>query len=144
MLVCLMLSQSSLRCSSVLFFLIPYFAMTVFSTTLYSTSRICSSASINLFLLEYFSFQLLCYSSCSLNHLVLFLNVSSKFFIFVFIIFPRSWIIFAIITLNSFSGRWSLSSSLVVFVLFLCLKATSLSSHIMSTFMFIILLIVGM
>ena len=71
MLVCLVLSQRSLRLSSILFILFSLFcSLAIISTVLSSSSLIRSSASvILLFLLVYFSFQLLCCSSlfvCSL------------------------------------------------------------------------------
>ena len=39
-------------------------------------------------------------------------NISCIFSVCAFILFPRSWIIFAIIILNSFSGRLPISTSL--------------------------------
>ena len=69
MLVCLMSQRSQTLLSS---FHSSFCSLAVISTTLSSTSLIYSSASINLLLdlLEYFSFQILCYS-CFLNPLAL-------------------------------------------------------------------------
>ena len=61
----------------------------------------------------YFSFQLLCCSSlfvCSSRSV---LNISCIFSIHASILFLRFWIIFTIITLNSFSGRLPISSSFI-------------------------------
>ena len=43
------------------------------------------------------------------------LNISCIFLIFASILFPRSWIIFTIIILNSFSGRFPISPSFSCF-----------------------------
>ena len=51
MLVCLMLSQRSLRLSSILFILFSLFCSAVISTLLFSRSLICSSASFILLLI---------------------------------------------------------------------------------------------
>ena len=101
MLVCLMLTQRSLRLSSILFILFSLF---------------CSSAVISPFCLPAYLFvllpQLFCYSSVFfVSVIVLFisvclffsfsrslLNISCIFSICVSILFPRFWIIFTIIT----------------------------------------------
>ena len=106
MLVCLMLSQRSLRLSSILFILFSlFYCAAVISTILSSTSFIHSSASVILPLIPYREFLI--------SFIVLFiiaflffsssrslLNVSCIFSI----LFLRFCIIFTIITLNSFSG----------------------------------------
>ena len=84
------------------------------------------------FLLVYFSFKILYYSSvsaCSLN-LPALLNISYNFLIGASILFPRSWIIFITIILNSFSARLPISYSFswfcgflscsLVWIIFLC------------------------
>ena len=113
MLVRLMLCQRSLRLTSILFFLFSLFcSAVVISTILSSRFLIHSSASVILLLIPsrvfliyfvvlFIIFCLLFRSSRSL------LNVSC----IVFILFTRFWIIFIIITLNSFSGRLPISSS---------------------------------
>ncbi|XP_004273873.2 intraflagellar transport protein 25 homolog isoform X2 [Orcinus orca] len=105
MFVNLMLSQRSLRLSSILFILFSFLcSLAVISTILSSSSLICSSASFILLLIPsrvflisvivfFITVCLLFTSSRSL------LNVSCIFSI----VFLRFWIIFTIITLNSFS-----------------------------------------
>ena len=114
-LVHLMLSQRSLRLSSILFILFSLFcSFVVISTILSSRSLIRSSASVILllipsskvlvsFILLFITVCLLCSSSSYL------LRVSCIFSI----LFPVFWIIFTIIILNSFSGRLPISSSFV-------------------------------
>ena len=118
MLVRLMLSQRSLRLSSILFILFSLFcSAVVISTVLSSRSLICSSASVILlliasreFLISFIVlFIIVCLFFSSSRSL---LNVSCIFSI----LFPRFWIIFTIITLNSFSGRLPISSSFVCLV----------------------------
>ena len=114
MLVHLMLSQRSLRLSSILFLSSLLCSAVVISTILSSRSLIRSSASVILLLIHSREFLisfivlfiivcLLLSSSRSL------LNVSCIFPI----LFPRFWIMLTIIILNSFSGRLPISSSFV-------------------------------
>ena len=121
MMVCLMLSQTSLRLSSFLFILFSLFCSTaVNSTILSSRSLIRFSASVILLLILsrefYISFIVLFIIVCLLFFSSMsFLNVSCIFSI----LFPRFWITFTIITLNSVSGRLPISSSFVWFAGFL-------------------------
>ena len=109
MLVRLMLSQRSLRQSSILFILLSLFcSLAVISTILSFSSLIHSSPSVILLLIPSSVFLI--------SVIVLFitdfwslLNVS---FIFS-ILFRRSWIIFIIIPLNSFSDSLPISSSFI-------------------------------
>ena len=115
MLVHLMLSQRSLRLSSILFILFSLFcSVVVISTILFSRSLIRSCASVILlliasreFLISFIVFFIIVYLLFSSSRSLL--NVSCIFSI----LFPRFWIIFPIITLNSFSGRLPISSSFV-------------------------------
>ena len=113
-----MLSQRSLRLSSILFILFSLFCSTVvISTVLSSRSIIHFSASVILLLIPSREFLIsfivlfiiycLLFSSCRSL-----LNVSC---IFSFL-FPRLRILFTIITLNSFSGRLPISSSFFALV----------------------------
>ena len=109
-LVCLMLSQSSVKPSSVLFILFPIYCFAaLISTILSSRSRIHSSASDILLLIP---FRVLLIFVCSLfisyKSLV---NIYCIFSIFASILFLRSLIIFTIIILNSFSWRFPISTS---------------------------------
>ena len=133
MLVSLILSQRSLRLSSILFILFSLFcSVVVISSILSSKSFIHSSASVILLLIhsrEFFIsfivlFIVVCLLfSCSRS----LLNIS---FIFS-ILFPTFWIIFTIISLNSFSGRLFPLHYMVcwAFSLLLYLLCVSLSSH---------------
>ena len=115
MLVHLMLSQRCLRLSSIPFILFSLFcSVVVIYTILSSRSLILSSASVILLLIPsreflislivlFITVYLLFSSYRSL------LNVSCIFST----VFPRFWVIFTIITLNSFSGRLPISSSFV-------------------------------
>ena len=115
MLVCLMLSQKSLRLSSILFILYSLFCLVaVISTILSSNSLIRSSASVILLLIPssvflisvivlFITVYLFFSSSRSL------LNISCIFSI----LFLRFWIIFTIITLTFF-GRLPISSSFIL------------------------------
>ena len=119
MLVHLVLSQRSLRWFSILFILFSLFCSSaVIYTILSSSSLICSSASVILLLIPssvffisvivlFISVCLFFSSSRSLLH------ISYIFSIHASILFPRCWIIFTIITLNSFSGRLPISSSFI-------------------------------
>ena len=102
MLVCLMLSQSSLKLSSFLFNLFSIFCSTsVISTSLFSTSLIHSSASYILLLVasnEYFiSIIVFCISAG-----ISLLGVCCKLSVFASGLLPTSSIIFTIISLVFF------------------------------------------
>ena len=110
-----MLSHRSLRLSSILFILFSLFcSVVVISTILSSMSHIRSSASVILLLIHsresltsfIVLFIIVCFLCSSSRFL---LNVSCIFSI----LFPRFWIIFTIITLNSFSGTLPISCSFV-------------------------------
>ena len=64
------------------------------------------------FLLVYYLSLFVCFFFISCRSLV---NISCLFSIFASILFPRSWIIFTIIILNSFSGRLPVSISFSCF-----------------------------
>ena len=139
MLVCLVLSQRSLRSFSIFFILFSLLCSSaVISTILSSSSLIHSFASVILLLIPssvffisvivlFFSVCLFFSSSRSL------LNTSCIFSIYVSILFLRFWIIFTIITLNYFLCKLPISTSFSgsseVFVLFLHLGHISLLSH---------------
>uniref|UniRef100_A0A8C6CBZ5 Uncharacterized protein n=1 Tax=Monodon monoceros TaxID=40151 RepID=A0A8C6CBZ5_MONMO len=121
MLLKLILSQRSLRLSSFLFILFSLFCFAaVNSTILSSRSLICSSVSVILllipssvfFILVIVLFILVC---LFFNSSRSWLNISCIFSIFASILFQRSWIIFTIIILNSFSGRLPISASFSCF-----------------------------
>ena len=133
MLVGLTLSQRSLRLSSIVF--IPFslfYSVVVISTIFSSRSLIHSSVSVILLLTPSREFLI---SLIVLFIIVCLLFSSSMSLLNVScissILFPRFWIIFTIITLNSFSGRLPISSSFVwfggflpcsfIFCVFLCL-----------------------
>ena len=113
------------------------------STILSSRSLIHSSASVILLLIPssvffisiivlFISVHLFFNSSRSL------LNISCIFSIFASILFPRSWIIFIIIILNSFSGRLPISTSFSCFSLVLScyfIWYTALCLFILSIFL---------
>ena len=117
-----MLSQWSLRLCSCLFILFSLFCSTaVISTSLSSSSHHITSHSffclISLLLIPssvffisvtvlFISAYLFFKASSSL------LNISCNFLVCASILFMRTWIIFTIFTLNSFSGRLSISTSL--------------------------------
>ena len=110
-----MLSQRSLRLSSVLFILFSLFcSAVVISTILSSRSLIRSSASVILLLITSRVFLIL---FIYFFIIAWFLYNSSRSLLNVFcilsILFSRFWIIFSIIILNSFSGRLLISSSFV-------------------------------
>ena len=118
-----MLSQRSLRLSSIIFILFSLFCFAVvISTILSSRSLIRSSASVIRLLIPsrefVISFIVLFITVCLLfSSSRSFLNISCIFSI----LFPRFWIIFTIIILNSSSGRLPISSllfGLVGFYLF--------------------------
>ena len=101
--------------SSVLFILFSLFCSAVVMSTIFSSRLlICSSASAILllipsreFLISYIVlFIIVCLLFCSYRSVLNVFCISS-------ILFPIFWIIFAIITLNSFSGRLLISSSFV-------------------------------
>ena len=123
MLVCLMLSQRFLRLSSFLFIVFSLFCSTaVISNHLFFRSLIHSSASFILLLIPssvFFFHFIYC-----IVYLILFvfqifslLKFSSIFSVCESILL-RSWIIFTVIALNSFSSRLPISTSLSSGVLF--------------------------
>ena len=113
-----MLSQRSLRLSSFLFTLFSLFcSMAVISTILSSRSLICSSASVILLLIPssvFFISLTVLFNCLFFSTSRSLLNTSYMVLICATILFLRSWIIFTIITLNSFSGRLCISTSLVI------------------------------
>ena len=124
----LILSWRSLRLSSYLLIRFSFFLSDSFiSTILTSTSLILSSASIFYYLLppECFWSHLLHYSlhidsffissRSLLNLSCIFSILVSRLFICDSILISKFWIIFIIIILNSFSGRFPLASSFVWF-----------------------------
>ena len=132
MLVCFILSQKSLRLSSVLFILFTFLCFSgVISTILSSNSLICSFSDILLLIpsrVFLISVLVLFVSVC------LFFNSSRSLLIdsyIVSVLFSRFLIIFTIIILNSFSGSLLVSSSIIwtsvflvcsfICVVFLCL-----------------------
>ena len=126
MLVCLMLSQRSLSVSSFLFILLYLFCSpSVISTTLSLSSLTYTSKWLYYwFPLLYFYFSY-CVVHCwwsvfyffevLVKHFCIFLVRASILFICASILLLRFWILFTIITLNSFSGRLPMSSSCVWF-----------------------------
>ena len=101
----LVLSQRSLRLSSFLFILFSLFHESDFHHSVFQFTYIYSSASVILLLQCIFHF------SYCIVHLCLFFSSSRSLFhiscisICASLLFLRSWIIFTIITLNSFLGR---------------------------------------
>ena len=100
----------AIRLSLFLFILFSIFcSAAVISTILSSRSFICSSASVILLLISshvlFTSVYLFFSTSRSL------VIISCIFSIFASILFLRSWTIFTIIILNSFSGRLLISTS---------------------------------
>ena len=119
MLVCLMLSQKSLRLSSGFFFffhsLLFIFCSSDFHLSVFHLNFfiLLPPLACYWFLLDHFfisAISLFFKPSSSL------LNISFKFSICVSILFPRSWIIFTIITLNSSFQVNCLSPNHLVFV----------------------------
>ena len=115
MLVHLMLSQRPLETVLVSFFsfilpLSSYYHHSVFRLT----HLLCFSYSVDLSGIFFISvivlFIIVCVSFSSSRSL---LNISSVFLIHAPILFLRFWIIFTVSTLNSFSGRLAISSSLI-------------------------------
>ena len=112
MLVHLILSQRSLRLSSVLFILFTLFCSSeIISTILSSSSLIHSSASDILLLIPsrvfLISVIVLFVSECLFFNSYRSLSIGSCIFS---ILFSKFWIIFTIIILNSFSGSLPVSS----------------------------------
>ena len=65
-------------------------------------------------LLVYFSFQVLYYSTLFFKSSRSLFSISCILSVYASILFPISWIIFTIITLNSFSGRLPTYTSLII------------------------------
>ena len=122
--------------------------MALISTTLSSTPLFILLPPLTCywFILDYFLFQLLHYSSCSLNLLALCQTFFFKFCICVYILFLRSWIIFIIIILNSFSGKLPICSFSGFYVFLSCSFVWKLLLWhlIVSSFLFIFPLTVGL
>ena len=132
----LILSQRSLRLSSFLFILFSLFcSAAVVSTTLYFSSFIHSSASV--FLLVILSSAFINFSYCLISVCLFFnsyrslLTITCVILICASILFLRSCIIFTIITLNTFSGRFAYLYQLLFwdFILYIHLGYIPLSSH---------------
>ena len=123
MLVHLMLSQRSLRLSSVLFILFSLlFSVAVISTTLSFTSFIHSASIILLIPSSVFFISniVLCILVGLLSKFSGSLaNTSCNSLVCASTLFPAPWIIFTLFALNSFSGRLPTSSSLPCFYVFL-------------------------
>ena len=99
MLVCLMLSQRSLRLS--FFFFFHSFFYILFCGVI---STVCLQCHISVLLPELFCYRFLPVH-CSSLFLLQFFWVFGKHFLHLLHSFPRSWIIFTITILNSFFGR---------------------------------------
>ena len=111
-----MLSQRSLRLFLFLCILFSLFcSMTVISTILSASSLIHSSLCLSYSAIDSF-YYIFHFSYCIVHHCLFFsssrslLNISCIFSICASILFPRYQVIFTIISLNSFSGRLSISS----------------------------------
>ena len=129
-----MLSQRSLKLSSVLFCLFSLFcSAVVISTNLSSRSLFYSSASVFLLLIPYREFLI---SFIVLFIIVFLLFVSSRSLINVScvfsILFLRFCIIFTIITLNSFPGRLPISFHLFGLVGFYLAPSSAVCSSVFS------------
>ena len=115
MLVCLMLSQRSLRLlnsfHSFFFILLcsSYFHYFIFQVTypFFCLRYSAIDSFYRIFNFRFLSFIFVCVFFNSSRSL---LNSSCIFLIFASILFPRSWFIFTIITLNSLSGRLPIST----------------------------------
>ena len=121
MLICLMLSQRSLKLSSFLFILLLKFCfMAVISTILSSSSLTYSSASFImllicssvLFIAVSVLFILVCLFFSSSRSL---LNSSCIFWVCASVLYLRSWISFTVSSPNSFLGWFPISVSLSCF-----------------------------
>ena len=115
MLVHLMLSQSSLRLSSFVFYLLSLFCSAfIISINLYSTLFILFSASCILLLAASSEFFISVIVFCVSSHLsciscISLVSISCKLSIFASSLFPMSHIIFSINSLKPFSWRLSIS-----------------------------------
>ena len=137
MLVCLMLSQRSLRLLISFYIFSLSCSASVISTTLSSSSLIHSSISNSLLLVASSVLLLSAIVLCIADYL--FFNssrssskISCSFLIHASILFPRFWIIFPIITLNSFPSRIFV---LHLFCLFSFYNFPSFTAHF-SVFLF--------
>ena len=112
MFVFLMLSQRSLWLCSFFFFLFSIFCFVAVRATILSSRPMTSSSA--------------CYSAIDsfycIFHLCLFFSYTWALvdISYAFILFPRSWIIFTVIILNYFSGRFPISNSFSCFSGVLC------------------------
>ena len=121
MLVHLILSQRSLRLSSVLFILFTLFCSSEFISTILSSNSLNCSSAIDILLLMPFRVFLISVIVLFVS-VCLFFNSSRSLLIdsYVFsILFSRFLIIFTIIILNSFLGSLPISSSLIWTSMFL-------------------------
>ena len=116
MLVCLMLSQRSLRLCSILFILFSLFYFTAVISTILFLAHLSILLSVilllippSVFLISVIVMFIVACLFFSVSRSLL--NISCIFSI----LFPRFWIIFTIITLNYFSGWLPISFSLVGF-----------------------------
>ena len=108
MLICLLLSQKSLRLSLLLFiFCYLFCSALVISTILLSSLLICSTSD-NILLICY---DIVYCRLSILNSSRTLLNFSCIFSSYASILFPEFWMIFAIIALNSIPDRLLISSS---------------------------------
>ena len=82
----------------------------------------------------HFSFQLLCCSSLFFKCSISLINISCIFLVCASILFPRFWIIFAIITLTPFTGRLPISSHLVVLIGFYLAPSSTTYFSVISFF----------
>ena len=135
-----MVSQRSLRLLISFYIFSLSCSASVISTTLSSSSLIHSSISNSLLLVASSVLLLSAIVLCIADYL--FFNssrssskISCSFLIHASILFPRFWIIFPIITLNSFPGRLIICSSFVLSFQFLPF------SFIYYTFLFLFQLI---
>ena len=114
MLVCLMLSQRSLKLSSFLFTLFSFFcSVSVISTTLSSSLPNCFSHIIYCWFFLMYFYLIYCVLDLCLVLLYIFsLLKTSNFSLCSFILLLSSLNIFMIITLNSLLGRLPVSTSL--------------------------------
>ena len=105
------LFQRSLKLSSFHFILSSlFFSMAMISTTLSSSSLVCSSASFILLIPSAVLFVCLFFTSVIVFNSLL--RISYNFSICASILFLSYWIIFMIVTLNSFFSRLPISTSL--------------------------------
>ena len=144
MLACLMLSQVSLKLFSLLFILFAVFCSAAeVSTVLSSRSFIHSSASVILLLIPYSIF--FHFSCCSFLFVLQFFQVFANFFLYllnaclysVLEILGHLFYHYFEFFFRQIAYLLFIQLFLQVFVLFLCLKRISLSSHFVRGFKFV-------